>query len=134
MASLNRITLIGNLGADPEIRTFPNGGKVAQIRIATNESYKNQQGEWVEQAEWHRIELWESLAERTEQYLKKGDPVYIEGKLRSEKWKDSAGQERFAWKVRALNMQLLGKPDKATAYTTIPETQIAQEANDGLPF
>ncbi|UBM58181.1 single-stranded DNA-binding protein [Marinilongibacter aquaticus] len=109
MATLNRITLIGNLGTDPEIRQLNSGSKVAQLTLATNENYKNSKGELVEQTEWHRIELWDAPAIFSEKYLKKGDSLYVEGKLRSEKWTDSSGQERQGWKVRATSIQKLSK-------------------------
>ncbi|MFN3852338.1 MAG: single-stranded DNA-binding protein [Spirosomataceae bacterium] len=108
MASLNKVMLIGNLGNDPEIRTLPSGGKVASFSIATSEAYTNKSGERVENTEWHRIELWDSLAGIAEQYLKKGDAVYVEGRIRTEKWTDQSGQERYTTKIRANGMQLLG--------------------------
>ncbi len=135
MASLNKISIIGNLGADPEIRTLPTGSKVAQIRVATTESYKNKNGEKVEETEWHRIDLWEGLAGVTEQFLKKGDSVYIEGKLKSEKWTDSSGVERFSYKIRANVMQMLGKSQKSETSTPASTfTILSSEVNDGLPF
>lgn len=108
MASVNKVILIGNLGADPEMRSLPSGSKVANFSIATSESWTNKNGEKVEQTEWHRIELWDSLAGIAEQYLKKGDPVYIEGRIRTEKWTDQSGQERYTTKIRGNALQLLG--------------------------
>ena len=98
MASLNKVLLIGNLGSDPEVRTLPSGGKVATFSIATTESYKNKDGEKVENTEWHRIELWEGLAGIAEQYLKKGNSVYIEGRIRTEKYTDANGIEKTSFK------------------------------------
>ncbi|MCP9768067.1 single-stranded DNA-binding protein [Lacihabitans sp. LS3-19] len=112
MASLNKVLLIGNLGSDPEIRTLPSGAKVASFNIATTESYKNKEGQKVESTEWHRIELWEGLAGIAEQYLKKGDSVYIEGRIKTEKYTDANGVEKFSFRIRGNSMQMLGKPNR----------------------
>jgi single-strand DNA-binding protein len=130
MASLNKVLLIGNLGTDPEIRTLPSGGKVASFSIATSESYKNKEGEKVENTEWHRIELWEGLAAIAEQYLKKGDTIYVEGKLKTEKYTDANGLEKTAIKIRGNNFQMLGRRN---APNTTNETHKI-ESEDGLPF
>lgn len=111
MASLNKVTLIGNLGADPEVRYLDGGAVVAQFNVATTEKYTNRSGEKVEQTEWFRVELWNEQAKVAEQYLKKGNPVYIEGRLRTELWTDKEGKERFSLRVRATTMQLLGSPN-----------------------
>lgn len=108
MAGVNKVILIGNLGADPEIRNLPSGSTVATFNLATSESYMTKEGERVEQTEWHRIELWEGLAKIAEQYLSKGRQVYIEGKLKTESWQDNDGNKRFITKIRATNMTLLG--------------------------
>ncbi|WP_019989894.1 single-stranded DNA-binding protein [Rudanella lutea] len=110
MASLNKVTLIGNLGADPEVRYLDGGAVVAQFNVATTEKYTNRNGEKVEQTEWFRVELWNDQAKIAEKYLKKGNPVYIEGRLRTETWVDKEGKERFSLRVRANTMQLLGSP------------------------
>lgn len=108
MAGVNKVILIGNLGADPEIRNLPSGTTVANFNIATSENYTNKNGERVTQTEWHRVECWEGLARIAEQYLKKGNSVYIEGKLRTEEWQDKDGNTRYTTKIRALNMTMLG--------------------------
>ncbi len=108
MASLNKVTLIGNLGADPEVRYLDGGTVVAQFNVATTEKYTNRSGEKVEQTEWFRVELWNDQAKVAEKYLRKGNPVYIEGRLRTEIWTDKEGKERFSLRVRANTMQLLG--------------------------
>ena len=108
MASLNKVTLIGNLGADPEVRYLDGGTVVAQFNVATTEKYTNRSGERVEQTEWFRVELWNDQAKVAEKYLRKGNPVYIEGRLRTETWVDKEGKERFSLRVRANTMQLLG--------------------------
>lgn len=108
MAGVNKVILIGNLGSDPEVRHLSNGSVVANFNIATSESYTNKNGERVTQTEWHRIELWEGLAKVSEQYLKKGQTVYIEGKLKTENWQDSDGNNRTTTRIRGLNMTMLG--------------------------
>ncbi|UBM60525.1 single-stranded DNA-binding protein [Marinilongibacter aquaticus] len=111
MAGLNKVLLIGNVGQDPEIRTLPSGSKVANFSIATTESYTDRSGQRQSQTEWHRIEIWDGLANVVEQYVKKGDPLYIEGKIKNEKWTDSNGQERTGIRIRATAMQMLGRAD-----------------------
>jgi single-strand DNA-binding protein len=108
MAGVNKVILIGNLGSDPEIRHLPSGTSVANFSIATSESYTNKNGERVTQTEWHRIELWEGLAKIAEQYLKKGNPVYIEGRLRTETYTDKEGVSKSTVKIRGTAMTLLG--------------------------
>ncbi len=108
MAGVNKVILLGRLGSDPEVRTLPSGGKVVTFSIATSESYNNKEGVKVEQTEWHRIELWEGLANIAEQYLKKGDMAYVEGRIRTEKWTDKEGIERNTVKIRGNSLQLVG--------------------------
>ena len=111
MASLNKMTLIGNLGADPEVRYLDGGAVVATFNVATTEKYTNRNGEKVEQTEWFRVELWNEQAKVAEKYLKKGNSVYVEGRLRTELWTDKEGKERTSLRVRANTMQLLGSPN-----------------------
>ena len=112
MASVNRVTLIGNLGADPETRYMPNGDAVANIRLATTESWKDKaSGEKKEITEWHRVVLFGKLAEIAGEYLRKGSQVYIEGQLRTRKWTDNAGAEKYTTEiVVGMNgvMQMIG--------------------------
>lgn len=108
MASLNKVMLIGNLGKDPEVRAIPSGVKVANFPIATSESYTNKDGQRVEKTEWHNIVLWRGLAEVAEKYLKKGNPVFIEGKLQTRSWEDQNGQKRYMTEIVADNMTMLG--------------------------
>ncbi len=107
MAALNKVLLIGNVGGDPEIRTLPSGSKVANFSLATSESYTDRTGQKQTQTEWHKIELWDALANIAEQYVKKGDSLYIEGKIRNEKWTDQSGVERSGIRIRGLAMQML---------------------------
>ncbi|MFN8431801.1 MAG: single-stranded DNA-binding protein [Spirosomataceae bacterium] len=133
MASLNKVMLIGNLGSNPEVRTLASGTKVATFNIATSENYTNKNGEKVEQTEWHRIELWDNLAEIGEKFLQKGDSVYIEGKLRTEKYTDANGIEKFVVKIRGNSMQMLGrKSEKAEVKSA--NTEVPAAVNDDLPF
>lgn len=111
MASVNKVILIGNLGSDPEVRYLESGSAVAKFSIATTEAYTNKNGERVENTEWHRIELWEGLAKVAEKYLKKGNSVYIEGRLRTDNWTDKEGQQRSGVTIRANSMTLLGGPN-----------------------
>lgn len=99
--SVNKVILIGNLGRDPEVRTFQNGGKVCNLRIATSETWKDRNtGERRERTEWHSVAIFnENLARLAEQYLKKGSKVYIEGKLETRKWQDQSGQDRYSTEV-----------------------------------
>lgn len=101
MASLNKVTLIGNLGADPEVRAFSNGGKVCNLRLATSESWKDKAtGERKEKTEWHTVAIFqEGLVRICEQYLKKGSKVYLEGKLQTRKWQDQSGADRYSTEV-----------------------------------
>ena len=88
MAGINKVILIGNLGKDPEIRTLESGAKVANFTLATSEFYKDKEGKRVEQTEWHNIVLWRTLAETAEKWLKKGEKIYLEGKIRTRSWDD----------------------------------------------
>ncbi|WP_244789471.1 single-stranded DNA-binding protein [Cupriavidus pauculus] len=109
MASVNKVILVGNLGADPEVRYMPSGDAVANIRIATTDRYKDKQsGEFKEATEWHRIAFFGKLAEIVGQYLKKGSSVYIEGRIRTRKWQDQSGQDRYSTEIVADQMQMLG--------------------------
>ena len=103
--SVNKVILIGNLGRDPEVRTFQNGGKVCNLRIATSENWKDKQsGERREKTEWHSVAIFnENIARIAEQYLKKGSKVYIEGQLETRKWQDQSGQDRYSTEVVLRN-------------------------------
>jgi len=109
MASVNKVILVGNLGADPETRYMPSGDAVTNIRLATTDRYKDKQsGEFKEATEWHRIAFFGKLAEIAGQYLKKGSSVYIEGRIRTRKWQDQAGQDKYSTEIVADQMQMLG--------------------------
>ena len=109
MASVNKVIIVGNLGRDPEIRSFPSGDRVANVTIATTDKWKDKQSnEMREATEWHRVVFNGRLAEIVEQYLRKGSQVYVEGSLRTRKWTDKEGQEKFTTEIRADQMQMLG--------------------------
>ena len=109
MASINKVILIGNLGADPEMRYMPGGDAVCTLRLATSDKWKDKaSGEMRESTEWHRVVLFRRLAEVAREYLKKGAPVYVEGRLRTRKWQDKEGKERFTTEIEGSEMKLLG--------------------------
>ena len=109
MSSVNKVIIVGNLGKDPEMRSFPNGDQIANVSIATTDRWKDKtSGEMKEATEWHRINFNGRLAEIVGQYLKKGSQVYVEGSLRTRKWTDKDGVEKFTTEIRADQMQMLG--------------------------
>ncbi len=109
MASINKVILIGNLGRDPEVRYTPNGAAVCNITVATSRNWKDKNtGDKVEETEWHRVVFYDRLAEIAGEYLKKGRPVYVEGRLKTRKWQDKDGVEKYTTEIIADNMQLLG--------------------------
>jgi single-strand DNA-binding protein len=106
---VNKVILVGNLGKDPEIRYMPNGNAVANLTLATTESWKDKQtGDQQEKTEWHRVVMFRRLAEIAGEYLKKGSQIYIEGKLQTRKWQDNSGNDRYTTEIVADEMQMLG--------------------------
>lgn len=143
MASLNKCLFIGNLTADPEIRTMPNGEQVANFSIALNEKYRAKDGNVVENVEYVRIVLYRRLAEIAGQYLKTGSQVYIEGRLKTRKWQDSNGQDRYTTEIQGDNLQMLGgrqdEPKQAKTNKAKPEPLSAMSEqgdsfDDNIPF
>jgi single-strand DNA-binding protein len=149
MASVNKVILVGNLGADPETRYLPSGDAVTNIRIATSYRWKDKaSGEAKEETEWHRVNFFGRLAEVAGEYLKKGSPVYVEGRIRTRKWQDKEGQDRYSTEIVAEAMQLLGsrggagepRPERdADAGTPRPAAKKApagglSEMDDDIPF
>lgn len=152
--SLNKVQLIGNLGADPEVRTTPNGSRVATLSLATSRQWNNQAGERQEKTEWHRVVLWNSrtypLADLAEKYLKKGDRVYIEGRIEYRTWEDREGKTRYTTEINAREMIMLSPraadtepvvgrapqpvaaEAKTESYEDFPEA--LDEGDDDLPF
>lgn len=108
MASVNKVILIGNLGRDPETRYTADGAAITNITIATSRKYKDSSGQQQEETEWHRVAFFGRLAEIAGEYLKKGRPVYVEGRLRTRKWQDKEGQDRYTTEIVADQMQMLG--------------------------
>jgi single-strand DNA-binding protein len=109
MASVNKVIVIGNLGKDPEIRYSPNGGAICNVRLATTRNWKDKvSGEKKEETEWHSVVFYDRLAEIAGEYLKKGRPVYVEGRLKTRKWQDKEGVERYTTEIIATEMLLLG--------------------------
>lgn len=135
--SVNKCLFIGNLTADPEIRTMPNGEQVANFTIALNERYKAKDGNIVENVEYVRIVLYRRLAEIAGQYLHKGSQVYIEGRLKTRKWQDNNGQDRYTTEIQGDNLQMLGgrqdEPKQAKPSKAKPEAE-QDDFSDGIPF
>ena len=142
---VNKVILVGNLGKDPEVRYMPNGNAVANITLATSESWKDKtSGEQQEKTEWHRIVMFRRLGEIAGEYLKKGSQVYIEGKLQTRKWQDKDGNDRYTTEIVADEMQMLGSrggsanfagnsaPASASAPKTAPAP--AGDFDDDIPF
>ena len=138
MSGVNKVILVGNLGKDPEVRYLDNGVAVANFSLATTENYKNKQGERVSQTEWHNIVFWRGLAEVAEKYLKKGDSVYVEGKLRTRRWEDKEGNAKYTTEILADNMTMLGNKRSTTSEelsnTNGSDISNANEKEDDLPF
>ena len=133
MAGINKVILIGNLGKDPEVRYLDSGVAVANITLATTENYKNKEGERVSQTEWHDIVLWRGLAEIAEKYLKKGSSVYIEGKIRTRKWEDKDGNNRYRTEVLANNMTMLGGRNSGEVVSSNEEIKDKSESKSSDP-
>ena len=132
MRGVNRVIIVGNLGADPEVRQFGNGGSVTNITVATSEQWTDKQtGQKKEATEWHKITLFNRLGEIAAQYLRKGSKVYIEGSLRTRKWQDKNGQDRYTTEVRADQMQMLdsNQGQANTGYQQPVQQQPAQQTH-----
>ena len=144
MAGINKVIIVGFLGNAPEIRTMPNGEQVANITVATSESWTDKNsGEKKTQTEWHRIVLYRRLAEIAAQYLHKGSQVYIEGRLKTRKWQDSNGQDRYTTEIQGDNLQMLGgrqdepKQAKSSKAKQEPLSAMAEQGDsfdDNIPF
>ncbi len=140
--TVNKVILVGRLGADPEIRYAPSGAQVANIRIATNYVYKDKTGQMQEETDWHRIVAWGRLSDVLKEYARKGSRVYVEGRLRYREYEDANGQRRFVTEIIATNVQLLdspggARPDVAAAAPDTeplePPEDIASE-DEEIPF
>ena len=147
---VNKVILIGNLGKDPEVRYMPNGGAVTNVTIATSESWKDKQsGEQQERTEWHNVVFFNRLAEIAGEYLKKGSKVYVEGSLRTRKWQDKEGKDRYTTEIVAAEMQMLDSRGAGAGAGAAPQaresssgswqkqepvTENAGEFDDDIPF
>lgn len=131
---LNKVTLIGNLGADPEVRYMPSGGAITTIRLATTFRWKDKQsGERRDSTEWHRVVFFNRLAEIAGEYLKKGSQVYIEGRLQTRKWQDKDGQDRYTTEIIAVEMHMLGSRSGGTSSFAGDQGQPAHNASPAKP-
>ena len=135
--------MVGNLGKDPEVRHLDSGVAVANFSLATTESYNNKQGERISQTEWHNVVLWRGLADIAEKYLKKGNSVYIEGKIHTRKWEDKEGNTRYSTDIIADKMTMLGSRPDSRNESPIPtdnqsevdkSESVVSSENDDLPF
>ena len=141
---VNKVILIGNLGADPEVKYTPDGVAVANFNLATTENWTNRNSERQERTEWHRIVMWRKLAEIAGQYLKKGSKIYVEGKLQTRSWEDQSGQKRYMTEVVVNDMQMLdsrgevavssGPQGGESRPVAQPEYAPAEGTDDELPF
>jgi single-strand DNA-binding protein len=143
--SLNRVTLLGNLGADPEFRTTPNGQSVATLNLATSYSYKDKNGEWQEQTDWHRLVCWERMAEIARDYLNKGSKIYVEGRLRSRSYEDKDGVTKYITEIILSELILLSPKESSSndsssknsnydSKVDIVETKVNEPMEDDVPF
>ena len=140
---INKVILVGNLGADPDTRYMPSGGAVTNLSVATSESWKDKQtGEQKERTEWHKVAMFGRLAEISAEYLRKGSQVYIEGKIRTRKWQDKDGNDRWTTEVIADEMQMLGgrggggapARSESASQGGAPQPAAAEEFDDDIPF
>lgn len=138
--SINKVILVGNLGADPEVRHTEGGQVIANVRLATNRVYKNRDGERVEETEWHRIVFFGKLAEIVEQYLKKGATIYAEGRLRTRQWTDKDGNEKYTTEIVGENMTMLGSRGtgsngaQSKTENVASDNEVSEPNGDDLPF
>ena len=139
--SVNKVILVGNLGKDPEVRHLENGTAVANFPLATSESYTDKNGERVSTTDWHNVVLWRKLAEVCEKYLKKGDKIYVEGRLKTRSWQDQEGNTKYTTEVVGDSMTMLGKAPEggsakaeSTATASNPEVNLPENDTDDLPF
>ncbi len=142
MSSLNKVMLMGRLGSDPEIRTLESGATVATVNLATSETYTDKNGEKQEVTEWHRLEFWDPQSKLVQKYCKKGDLLFVEGKIKTDSWTDKDGQQRKTTKIRVLSMQFMPKssnskdpvPEPTESIPSINQTPSPSTEDDDLPF
>ena len=143
MAGVNKVILLGNLGKDPEVKAIDNGRKVARFTLATTESYRNQQGERVDQTEWHNVVFWGPVVDVIDKYLKKGNQVYVEGKINNRSYDDKDGNKKYITEIVGQTLTLLGGKPQASgdnesngssSYASSGQPSSATSASDDLPF
>ena len=130
--SVNKVILIGNLGADPETRTTPSGTQVANLRLATTERRKDRDGNWTDHTEWHRVVCFGKTAENVSRFLRKGRQIYVEGRLRTNKWQDRDGNDRWTTEVIADQVRFLGSRDGGGG--AMPAAPSTSAPADDIPF
>lgn len=131
MASVNKAILIGNLGKDPEVRYMPSGEAIANITLATTDTWKDKSGEKQERTEWHRVSFFGRQAEVVGEYLKKGSQIYVEGRIQTRKWQDKEGQDRYTTEIVADRMQMLGSKSSGGGSFEVVENRPAAASSGG---
>lgn len=134
MASVNKVIVLGNLGKDPELRHLPNGDAVCNFSLATTESWKDKDGNKQDKTEWHNVVIFRKLAEIAGEYLKKGRPVYIEGRLQTRKWQDKEGKDRYTTEIVADQMQMLGSREEAKEVSKTSAPANFDNMESDIPF
>ena len=134
MASVNKVIVLGNLGKDPDLRHLPNGDAVCNFSLATTESWKDKEGNKQDKTEWHNVVIFRKLAEIAGEYLKKGRPVYIEGRLQTRKWQDKEGKDRYTTEIVADQMQMLGSRDEAKEVAKTTALTNFDDMESDIPF
>ena len=132
--SVNKVILVGNLGQDPEARFTPQGTAVTNLSIATNETWKNQNGEPQDRTEWHRIVMYGKMAETAAEYMKKGQMVYVEGRLETNEWEDQNQVKRKTTQVRCDNFTMLGRRYEGSQITESADSEQVENSDDDIPF
>lgn len=132
--SVNKVILVGNLGQDPESRFTPQGTAVTNLSIATNETWKNQNGEPQDRTEWHRIVMYGKMAETAAEYMKKGQMVYVEGRLETNEWEDQNQVKRKTTQVRCDNFTMLGRRQEGSQITENAGSEQVESSDDDIPF
>ncbi len=131
--SVNKVIIVGNLGKDPESRFTPQGTAVTNLSVATNESWKNQSGELQDRTEWHRVVMYGKMAETASEYMKKGQMVYVEGRLQTNEWEDQNQVKRKTTEIRCDNFTMLGRRSDSAQGSTAPNNK-TEDQDDDLPF
>jgi len=132
--SVNKVIIVGNLGQEPEARFTPSGTAVTNLSVATNESWKNQNGEFVDKTEWHRVVMYGKMAETASEFMHKGTMVYVEGRLQTREWEDQNQNKRKTTEIICDNFTMLGKRSESPAKPKTSDSEKEQEQDDDLPF